>query len=137
VSINSKMEYPHSMEERVAASAVAGLAVKNGKRDRDDTPISVSGPSLPPQECSSDNEKTKQFKFLKASPYFFYRDFSQMPDADPFTALTSPGRVPNFPAKMHSILSRPDLSDIVTWVSICLACFLSLHEHRLTGINSQ
>jgi hypothetical protein len=138
--INSKMEYPHSMEEHVAASAVAALAV-NGKRDRDDASffhqnntnifslqnkmpriqevhnISVSGPALPPQECSFDNEKKKQFKILKASPYFFYRDFSRMPDADPFTPLTSSGRVPNFPAKMHSILSRPDLSDIVSWVS--------------------
>ena len=54
---------------------------------------------------------------LKAYPYFYYRDFSDFPDPDPLVPLTSPGRVPSFPAKMHSILSRPDLADVVAWSS--------------------
>lgn len=54
-------------------------------------------------------------KVLRPFPYFYYRDFSQVPDPDPLAPLTAPGRVPNFPAKMHSILSRGDLADIVSW----------------------
>jgi hypothetical protein len=128
------MEYPHSMDEHVAASAVAALGV-NGKRDREDVsifpptkmhrvqefPSGAFGPTLPlatPQGVVVvANDTTKQPKILKAFPYFYYRDFSQIEDADPFTPLTVAGRVPNFPAKLHSILSRPDLADIVSWVS--------------------
>ena len=54
---------------------------------------------------------------LAPAPFFFYRDHSQTPDEDPLTPLTPPGRVPNFPAKMHAILSRPDLADVVAWLS--------------------
>jgi HSF-type DNA-binding len=50
------------------------------------------------------------------APFYHYRDFSQEVDPDPLTPLTPPGRVPNFPAKMHAILSRPDLTDIVAWM---------------------
>mmetsp|Transcript_17926 Transcript_17926/g.26530 ORF Transcript_17926/g.26530 Transcript_17926/m.26530 type:complete len:380 (+) Transcript_17926:16-1155(+) len=53
---------------------------------------------------------------LFPAPFFRYRDFSREIDPDPLTPLTPPGRVPNFPAKMHAILSRPDLSDIVAWM---------------------
>lgn len=53
---------------------------------------------------------------LAPAPFFFYRDHSQVPDDDPLTPLTAPGRVPNFPAKMHAILSRPDLADVVAWL---------------------
>ena len=55
---------------------------------------------------------------LKPYPYFYYTDYSQCPDEDPYTPLTFPGRVPNFPAKLHAILSRSDLSDIIDWVSL-------------------
>jgi hypothetical protein len=50
------------------------------------------------------------------APFYHYRDYSQEVDPDPLTPLTPPGRVPNFPAKMHAILSRPDLTDIVAWM---------------------
>jgi hypothetical protein len=53
---------------------------------------------------------------LRPYPYFYYKDYSQVPDPDSFKPLTGPGRVPNFPAKMMAILSRPELSDIVTWL---------------------
>lgn len=49
-------------------------------------------------------------------PFFQYRDFSHEKDPDPLTPLTPPGRVPNFPAKMHAILSHPGLSDVVAWM---------------------
>uniref|UniRef100_A0A7S3QD11 HSF-type DNA-binding domain-containing protein n=1 Tax=Chaetoceros debilis TaxID=122233 RepID=A0A7S3QD11_9STRA len=53
---------------------------------------------------------------LLPAPFFNYRDFSLDPDDDPLTPLTPISRVPNFPAKMHAILSRPDLADVVTWL---------------------
>jgi HSF-type DNA-binding len=49
-------------------------------------------------------------------PFFHYRDFSKVPDPDPLIPLTAPGRVPNFPAKMHAILSRQDLVDVICWM---------------------
>lgn len=49
-------------------------------------------------------------------PYFYYRDFSTLPDPDPASPITAPGRIPNFPAKMYAILSRKDLADIITWM---------------------
>jgi HSF-type DNA-binding len=48
-------------------------------------------------------------------PFFYYVDHSTDMDDDPLTPLTAPGRVPNFPAKMHAILSRSDLHEIISW----------------------
>mmetsp|Transcript_17314 Transcript_17314/g.32793 ORF Transcript_17314/g.32793 Transcript_17314/m.32793 type:complete len:605 (+) Transcript_17314:320-2134(+) len=67
------------------------------------------------QENSSDSPASNHRELLPA-PYFYYRDFSQTPDDDPLTPLTPLARVPNFPAKMHAILSREDLADVVTWM---------------------
>lgn len=49
-------------------------------------------------------------------PFFYYKDFSTEEDPDPFMPLIAPGRVVNFVAKMHSVLSRPELADIVAWM---------------------
>jgi HSF-type DNA-binding len=53
---------------------------------------------------------------LKPFPFFRYKDYSTVKDPDSLTPLTPPGRVPNFPAKMHAILARPDLAEIVCWM---------------------
>jgi hypothetical protein len=69
--------------------------------------------------CVSLNSKSVEpltSKVLKPYPYFYYRDFSRVPDPDPLIPLTGPGHLPKFPAKMHSILSRDDLSHIVCWM---------------------
>lgn len=50
------------------------------------------------------------------APYFFYRNFSDLSDPDPSKPVTAAGRIPNFPAKMMAILSRPDLADIISWM---------------------
>ena len=50
------------------------------------------------------------------APYFYYKDYSTHPDPSPEKPLTLPGRIPSFPVKMHAILSRSDLSDIVCWL---------------------
>ena len=48
-------------------------------------------------------------------PFYNYIDYSQQPDPDSLTPLTAPGRVPSFPAKMHAILTRTDLKEIIQW----------------------
>ena len=53
----------------------------------------------------------------KPFPFYYYVDYSQEPDLEPASPLTPPGRVPNFPAKMRSILARKDLTDIIAWAS--------------------
>jgi len=53
---------------------------------------------------------------LKPFPFFHYRDYSRVEDPDPCQHLTPPGRVPNFVCKMHAILSRSDLSEIISWL---------------------
>jgi len=53
---------------------------------------------------------------LKPYPYFYYIDYSQEPDKDSLTPLTPPGRVPNFPSKMHAMLGREDLKSMISWV---------------------
>jgi len=125
-----------SFDEQAAASAVAALG---GKRDRDDSPdaaggvkksraddhvvvgtvvegqaiapVAAMGPVPPPAQAQGAQQPQ-----LQPFPYFYYRDFSKEVDPDPLTPLTPPGRVPNFPAKMHSILSRPDLADVISWM---------------------
>ena len=53
--------------------------------------------------------------YLAPFPFYNYKDYSQELDPDSLTPLTPPGRVPAFPAKMHAILSRPDLKEIIQW----------------------
>lgn len=85
------------------------------KRSRRDSRLEV----LSTAAASKAKEKVHHNKtapVLRPYPYFYYKDYSQVPDPDSFKPLTGPGRVPNFPAKMMAILSRPELSDIVTWL---------------------
>jgi hypothetical protein len=116
------------MAEQLAVSAVASLA--GSKRNRDDSPdaagglkvgkvarpepampAAVMGPLPPPAQLARAPEANPE-----PYPFFHYKDFSTKPDPDSLTPLTPPGRVPNFPAKMHSILSRPDLADVICWM---------------------
>lgn len=70
-----------------------------------------------PMGRNTENEVTEGKKrTLQPSPFFYYRDHSGEVDNDPLSPLTAPARVPNFPAKMHAILSRDDLSDVVAWL---------------------
>merc|ERR1712232_497030 len=80
------------------------------------TDVVVTASTTPPELGCKDDFAAEKKRTLLASPFFYYRDFSQVTDDDPLTPLTPPARVPNFPAKMHAILSRPDLSDIIAWM---------------------
>ena len=55
-------------------------------------------------------------KTRRPYPFFDYIDYSVERDADPATPLTAMGRVPTFPAKLHAILLRSDLQNIVSWL---------------------
>ena len=127
-----------SNEEHVVASAVAKFAAcsaeaDNSKRLREDQveidirpskmfrgetnkALVSCGPPHPSVTRENSQSSGDGASVLKPYPSFYYRDFSTVPDPDPLVPLTSPGRVPNFPAKMHSMLSRPDLADIVAWM---------------------
>lgn len=52
---------------------------------------------------------------LKPAPYFYYSDHSLEEDPDPLIPITVSGHVPTFPAKMHAILTNPNLTGIVAW----------------------
>lgn len=76
-----------------------------------------------PDLCTEKHPETSDKEKRKATivgepkaPYFFYRNFSNLPDPDTTKPITAPGRIPNFPAKMMAILSRPDLADIISWM---------------------
>lgn len=123
-----------SAEEQEVASVVAGLA---GKREREDSPDAAGGMKknrgpgiapeavlppvaaagagasaaiIPAEQLEEDEEE------LNPYPFFYYKDYSAQKDPDSLTPVTPPGRVPNFPAKMHAILSRLDLADVVCWM---------------------
>lgn len=59
---------------------------------------------------------TAQASQVGAYPFYAYHDHSKDADPDPFYPLVPPGETPNFPAKMHAILSRADLQDIIAWM---------------------
>lgn len=118
-----------SVEERAAASAVASLNASKRNRIEEDSPDAAGGMMIkrarvapvdeenaPANAGVADESLEEPERPLKPYPFYYYLDFSTMEDPDPLTPLTLPGRVPNFPAKMHSILSRKELSDIVAWL---------------------
>ena len=82
-------------------------------------PAVMAGPPAPPDDSAASQSESitiKSVHKLQAAPFFYYRDYSRELDPDHLTPLTPPGRVPNFPAKMHAILSRPDLADVIAWM---------------------
>lgn len=78
-------------------------------------PAAALGPAVIEQDDEERPSESARPE-LQPYPYFYYRDYSEEKDPDPLSPLTPPGRVPNFPAKMHAILSRGELSEIVSWM---------------------
>ena len=78
------------------------------------SPTEMSNYSCPTVSLPASFDPTADV--LKPFPFFNYRDYSRVEDPDPCQHLTPPGRVPNFVAKMHAILSRADLVDIIGWL---------------------
>ena len=87
----------------MAASAVAALASTGGKHGRDEEDDDVEMKDCKIAKMDSQPRPLKPVKkspvirVLRPAPFFFYKDFSQEPNNDPFIPLTAPGRVPNFP----------------------------------------
>lgn len=114
------------MDIQDAASAVA-LLQGDGKRGHEDLPdmaagFSVKRARVAEEEAAPQNmdaepaDESEDGTLMNPAPFFYYNDRSKEEDPDPLLPLTLPGRVPNFPAKMHSILSRDDLADIICWL---------------------
>mgnify|MGYP005847946875 CR=1 FL=1 len=133
--INSELDdNPLTLEEQMVASTVASLRdnIGNNKRTRmdyhcqdddqdQDRGMTANEPAAKKRVIESeaevdDDPSANDDNAFQDYPYFGYRDYSQEPDPDPLIPLTAPGRVPNFPAKMHVILSQPELQDIVAWL---------------------
>lgn len=78
-------------------------------------------------ETESDYKPTARNngKKLRPFPYFYYTDYSHLnkerlstnKSNQPSTfALTRPGHPASFPVKLHAILTREELTDIITWM---------------------
>jgi hypothetical protein len=110
------MEIMNDKQTMAAAAAVAPL--DNAKKRSSDHSNSSTNEGTkrlkhdPTTDCSADS--FNENRELPA-PFFYYRDASRLVDPDPLSALTPPGRVPMFPAKMHAILSQTEFKDIVSW----------------------
>lgn len=78
--------------------------------------VQVSNMVPSANEPTTNSAKVGEETELQPYPFFYYRDHSRDADPDPLYPLVPPGRVPNFAAKMHAILSRPDLQDIISWM---------------------
>jgi HSF-type DNA-binding len=95
-------------------------AIPIGKVSRTDFSPSQSSP-IPEgtgttQVNKNGDKATQDDESLRPYPYFYYQDYSTVPDPNPSVPLTSAGKVPNFPAKMHAILSRADFQDVISWM---------------------
>ena len=64
--------------------------------------------SLSPSYC--------EVRMLNPAPYFYYVDHSRDIDDDPLSPLSPALSVPNFVIKLHAILIREDLSDVIAWM---------------------
>lgn len=118
-------------EDQVATSPPSDPAKETGKRTispssedsdgRESKKVRIT-PELGPKDITVEHDEDvakevpESKRKLLPAPFYYYRDFSRVKDPDPLTPLTPPGRVPNFPAKMHAILSRGDLGDVVAWM---------------------
>jgi HSF-type DNA-binding len=71
---------------------------------------------LQPEQQGSSGPQAQTSAPLMQFPFFDYQDCSTEDDKDPMTPLTPVGHVPTFPAKMHAMLLRPDLQDVVRWL---------------------
>eukprot|EP00339_Tiarina_fusa_P009988 CAMPEP_0117080176 /NCGR_PEP_ID=MMETSP0472-20121206/56578_1 /TAXON_ID=693140 ORGANISM="Tiarina fusus, Strain LIS" /NCGR_SAMPLE_ID=MMETSP0472 /ASSEMBLY_ACC=CAM_ASM_000603 /LENGTH=475 /DNA_ID=CAMNT_0004807727 /DNA_START=135 /DNA_END=1562 /DNA_ORIENTATION=+ len=91
---------------KLTAGAIPTLPVQQQQHHEQTTPPLLE--EQPKQDAAAEQKP--------CAPFYYYKDYSTHDDPDPNTPVTAPGRIPNFPAKMYAILSRPDLQDIVSWM---------------------
>ena len=58
----------------------------------------------------------REVRMLNPAPYFYYVDHSRDLDDNPISPLSPAISVPNFAIKLHAILIREDLSDVIAWM---------------------
>jgi hypothetical protein len=82
--------------------------------------LSTSGIAGPPGEPSPSVESLspsyREVRMLNPAPYFYYVDHSRDINDDPLSPLSPVLSVPNFVIKLHAILIREDLSDVIAWM---------------------
>jgi hypothetical protein len=82
--------------------------------------LSTSGIAGPPAEPSPSVESLSpsycEVRMLNPAPYFYYVDHSRDIDDDPLSPLSPVLSIPNFVIKLHAILIREDLSDVIAWM---------------------
>lgn len=101
-----------NMQRQAAEEAAEAAAEAAAAAPQQQEVVAIAPPVAP---LAAEYQETNEDGDLAPYPFYYYKDYSQTPDPDTLTPLTSPGRVPAFPAKMHAILSRPDLKDIIQW----------------------
>jgi len=77
--------------------------------------------SLPSGKKSNGNKHSlsptyREVWMLNPAPYFYYVDHSRDIDDDPLSPLSPALSVPNFVVKLHAILIRESLSDVIAWM---------------------
>mmetsp|Transcript_34089 Transcript_34089/g.71780 ORF Transcript_34089/g.71780 Transcript_34089/m.71780 type:complete len:550 (+) Transcript_34089:53-1702(+) len=90
------------LKKKPSTSSAVAARSKDTKAKKKDPPMDATGLVFAQPD-------------LKPSPYFYYTDHSLEQDDDPLTPMTAAGSVPTFPAKMHAILTNPQLADVVGW----------------------
>jgi hypothetical protein len=103
-------------DDELAQQQQSEAASKRLKTTNKESAISLPQVVLGPPALPATEDADDAARELQPYPFFYYVNRSRDPDPDSLTPLTQPGRVPNFPAKMHSILSRPDLADVIAWL---------------------
>lgn len=58
----------------------------------------------------------REVRMLNPAPYFYYVDHSRDINDDSLSLLSPALSVPNFVIKLHAILIREDLSDVIAWM---------------------
>mmetsp|Transcript_9632 Transcript_9632/g.19865 ORF Transcript_9632/g.19865 Transcript_9632/m.19865 type:complete len:1021 (+) Transcript_9632:140-3202(+) len=106
---SSKPATKDATENTSFISEKATMAVEQSRSSKSKSTITKS-PSI------SSHSGTKS-RVLRPAPYYYYIDHSRDRDEDPTFPLSQPLYAPNFAAKMHAILIREELSNIITWMS--------------------
>jgi hypothetical protein len=110
---------PHQQFTMYSQSSAVGQMIAQYKSSHPEEESAGQQPSasiVAAPRCASSMIHRPMMMMKLVAPYFDYTDHSHVTDVNPSVPLTAPGRLPNFPVKMLAILSREDLSHIISWM---------------------
>ena len=114
--------------EKIPEEDEAGTSVTSSSSRQMKAPAGKPSPSAiakhtshSPGKKSTGNKHSlspsyREVRMLNPAPYFYYVDHSRDIDDDPLSPLSPALSVPNFVIKLHAILIREDLSDVIAWM---------------------